>query len=164
MLLLLLAWTLGYVCRELGTGDVVASLLGPWVPAGLLPVAVFATGAVVSFASGTSWGTFAILLPLAASLASTPEQAPLLVGAVLSGGVFGDHTSPISDTTLLASVASGVEHAEHVRSQLPYALVVGALCAVGFVVAGGLGGSMGIGAGLGLGLVGCALAVGVSRR
>ena len=159
MMLLILAWALGFVCRELGTGEVVATLLGPWVPTGLLPLALFATGAIVSFASGTSWGTFAILMPIAASLATEPWMAPVLVGAVLSGGVFGDHTSPISDTTLLASVASGVEHAEHVRTQLPYALVVGAASAVGFVVVGsGLGA-----AGLGLGVLLVAAVVGASR-
>ena len=137
---LLAAWTLAFVCRELGTGEVVAGAVGPWLPGTLVPVALFATGAAVSFATGTSWGTFAILLPLAAALQpACGLPAPMLVGAVLSGGIFGDHSSPLSDTTLLASGAAGVDHADHVRTQLPYALVVGALSAVGFTVAGLLG-------------------------
>ncbi len=138
MVLLVLAWTLGHVCKALGTGDVVAGLLGPWLPAVAVPVCVFAAGAAVSFATGTSWGTFAILMPIAASLATATGLPPeLLIGAVLSGGVFGDHCSPISDTTLLASASCGVEHDDHVRTQLPYAAAVGALAAAGFVAAGG---------------------------
>lgn len=148
LILLVFAWSLGSVCKDLGTGMVVAGALGPWVPVFLLPLAVFVTGAIVSFATGTSWGTFAILIPIAASLSTASGVAPeLLVGAVLSGGVFGDHSSPISDTTLLASAATGVEHDAHVRTQLPYAAAVGAASAVGFIVAGLGGGGGGLLAG-----------------
>jgi len=137
MAVLMAAWTLAWVCRSLQAGEVVAAGVGPWLPVAGVPVALFAAAATVSFATGTSWGTFAILLPLAAALhTDLGVPAELLVGAVLSGGVFGDHSSPLSDTTLLASGASGVAHAEHVRTQLPYALAVGAMSAAGFVAAG----------------------------
>ncbi len=147
LVLLVLAWTLGSTCKALGTGDALASVLGPWLPGGLVPVAVFVVGAVVSFATGTSWGTFAILLPLTAPLAEATGLDPaLLVGAVLSGGIFGDHSSPISDTTLLASAACGVEHGSHVQTQLPYALAVGGGAAVGFVASGLVGWGLVVGA------------------
>ncbi|MFT4622522.1 MAG: Na+/H+ antiporter NhaC [Myxococcota bacterium] len=137
LVLLLLAWTLGDVCRTLGTGAYLAGVLGPWMSAGILPMALFAVGGLTSFATGTSWGTFAILMPLAIPLSvSLGAPAEVCIAAVLSGGVFGDHCSPISDTTLLASLAAGVDHADHVASQLPYALLAGAAAAVGFAVAG----------------------------
>lgn len=147
LVLLVLAWSLGAVCKTLGTGDALAALLGPWLPAALVPVGVFGVGALVSFATGTSWGTFAILLPLTAPLAEATGLDPaLLIGAVLSGGIFGDHSSPISDTTLLASAACGVDHGEHVRTQLPYALAVGACAALGFVASGLVGWGLAFGA------------------
>ena len=104
----------------------------------LVPVIVFATAAAISFATGTSWGTMAILLPLgipvtvalggAAGLSlDAPEHYTILLGtisSVLAGAIFGDHCSPISDTTILSSTASGCDHVDHVRTQLPYALLV----------------------------------------
>jgi len=147
LVLLVLAWTLGAVCKDLGTGAALAGVLGPWLPATLVPVVVFGVGGLVSFATGTSWGTFAILLPLTAPLSEATGLDPaLLVGAVLSGGIFGDHSSPISDTTLLASAACGVDHGAHVRTQLPYALAVGACAGLGFVASGLVGWGLGLGA------------------
>lgn len=147
LVLLVLAWSLGGVCKTLGTGAALASLVGPWLPAAAVPVSVFLVGGLVSFATGTSWGTFAILLPLTAPLAEATGIAPeLLVGAVLSGGIFGDHSSPISDTTLLASAACGVDHGEHVRTQLPYALAVGSCAGMGFVASGLWGAGLAVGA------------------
>ena len=148
LVLLVLAWTLGDVCKQLGTGATIAAWIGDGLPPALLPVILFGAGALTSFATGTSWGTFAILMPIALpiSVALGAPAAPC-IGAVLSGGVFGDHTSPISDTTLMASMAAGTEHAEHVTTQLPYASLVGASAAIAFLVAGSTGSAASVGAG-----------------
>ncbi|MEZ4236723.1 MAG: Na+/H+ antiporter NhaC family protein [Myxococcota bacterium] len=138
--ILLLAWSLGHACAELGTGAALAALLGDRVPPGLLPAAVFVVGAATSFATGTSWGTFAVLIPVVVPLGlQLGLPAPLLLAAVLSGGVFGDHCSPISDTTILASMGAGCDHADHVATQLPYALTVGGAALAGFAAAGLVG-------------------------
>ena len=104
----------------------------PNMPPSLLPTAVFLVAAAVSFATGTSWGTMAILTPLAVPLAlvSATDDSGILaatVAAILGGSVFGDHCSPISDTTILSSMASGCDHVDHVRTQLPYALFSAAI-------------------------------------
>jgi tetracycline resistance efflux pump len=136
-IILLLALALGNVTRELGTGAYVASTVeGMFSPAVLLPL-VFLTSAAIAFATGTSWGTFAIMLPIAVPTAATLglPLAPFLAAA-LSGGIFGDHSSPISDTTIIASLAAAVDHIDHVRTQLPYALTAGAGAIVAFAVTG----------------------------
>ncbi len=138
-LILLLALALGAVTRELGAGPFVADLLaGALPPAVFLPL-IFLTGAVVSFSTGTSWGTFAILIPIAvpAAAAAGLPVAPFLA-ASLAGGVFGDHASPISDTTIMSSLAAACDHVAHVRTQLPYALAAGGVALVGFAVIGAL--------------------------
>ncbi|MCJ7755433.1 MAG: hypothetical protein MUP13_12785 [Thermoanaerobaculales bacterium] len=132
---LTLAWSLGQVCADLATAGFLKGAIGPNVPAALLPVAVFLVAAAVSFATGTSWGTMAILTPLAVPLVLEAAAGNLdilesTVAAILGGAVFGDHCSPISDTTILSSMASGCDHVDHVRTQLPYALS-SAACAVG---------------------------------
>ena len=124
---LTLAWSLGQVCADLATAGYLKSAIGPTVPASLLPVVVFLVAAAVSFATGTSWGTMAILTPLAVPLVLEASAGNLdileaTVAAILGGAVFGDHCSPISDTTILSSMASGCDHVDHVRTQLPYAL------------------------------------------
>jgi len=125
---LTLAWSLGQVCTDLATAVYIKGAIGPHVPAGLLPVAIFLVAAAVSFATGTSWGTMAILTPLAVPLvleaaAADPAILAATVAAILGGAVFGDHCSPISDTTILSSMASSCDHVDHVRTQLPYALL-----------------------------------------
>ncbi len=125
---LTLAWSLGQVCSDLATAGFLKGAVGPHVPVGLLPVAIFLVAAAVSFATGTSWGTMAILTPLAVPLvldASAGDTVILAatVSAILGGSVFGDHCSPISDTTILSSMASSCDHVDHVRTQLPYALL-----------------------------------------
>jgi Na+/H+ antiporter NhaC len=125
---LTLAWSLGQVCTDLDTAVFLKSAVGPNMPPSLLPAAVFLVAAAVSFATGTSWGTMAILTPLAVplALASAADDLSILaasVAAILGGSVFGDHCSPISDTTILSSMASGCDHVDHVRTQLPYALL-----------------------------------------
>ncbi|MDZ7779517.1 MAG: Na+/H+ antiporter NhaC family protein [Gemmatimonadota bacterium] len=138
MIILVLAWSLGLVTEELGTSQYLAQLLNERLPLALVPVTVFATAAAMSFATGTSWGTMAILLPLVIPLTvalggyqegfgETAAYSILLgsISSVLAGAIFGDHCSPISDTTVLSSMASGCDHIDHVRTQLPYALLVG---------------------------------------
>ena len=136
-LVLWLALTLGEVTRSLGTGEYAAGVVGDNVPLFLLLPLVFIVTGGIAFATGSSWGTFAIMLAVAIPLSNALEQDPApFVAAVLSGGIFGDHCSPISDTTIIASLASGTDHIEHVRTQLPYALVAGAIAAIGFAIVG----------------------------
>jgi Na+/H+ antiporter NhaC len=137
---LTLAWSLGQVCTDLQTAAYLKSAVGPSVPTALLPVAIFLVAAAVSFATGTSWGTMAILTPLAVPLVldSAPGDLDILastVAAILGGAVFGDHCSPISDTTILSSMASGCDHVDHVRTQLPYALFAASVAIVVGVLA-----------------------------
>lgn len=135
--ILLLAFALGAAMGELQTGIFLASLLPQGLPLWLLAPAVFLIACLMSFTTGTSWGTFGILIPVAIPLAlSTGAPPSLLLAAVLGGGVFGDHCSPVSDSTVLASLASGCDHALHVRTQLPYALWVGGISLLLFALTG----------------------------
>ncbi|MCC5894561.1 MAG: Na+/H+ antiporter NhaC family protein [Alkalibacterium sp.] len=127
--ILVLAWSLSGVMGELGTADYLVSLLGNTLPPFLLPTVIFLLGAVISFATGTSYGTMGILMPLAIPLATAmqPENADFIVmsaGAVLTGAIFGDHSSPISDTTILSSMGAGSNLLDHVKTQLPYAITI----------------------------------------
>ncbi len=135
--IMLLSFAIGALCKALGTGPFVASFLGSFLPALMVAPLVFITAAVISFTTGTSWGTFAILIPLAMPLGAQLGLPPSFVlSAVLGGGVFGDHCSPISDTTILSSLASGCDHLDHVRTQLPYALTAAAFAVVAYLVVG----------------------------
>lgn len=137
IIILVLAWSLGEVTTAVGTASFLSSALSDRMPLELLPVSVFIIAAVISFATGTSWGTMAILLPLGIPLAVAlgggvsfdggAHYTVLLgvISSVMAGSIFGDHCSPISDTTVLSSMASGCDHVDHVRTQLPYALLVG---------------------------------------
>ncbi|MGW8283472.1 MAG: Na+/H+ antiporter NhaC family protein, partial [Gemmatimonadota bacterium] len=138
-IILILAWSLGAVTEVLGTAPYISGLLKGNLPPQLLPALVFVTAASIAFATGTSWGTMGILLPivipLAVALGGTPAPEAgtayiILLGSiasVLAGAIFGDHCSPISDTTVMSSMASACDHVDHVRTQLPYALVVGVI-------------------------------------
>jgi tetracycline resistance efflux pump len=138
-IILVLALALGTVSKALGTGAYVAGLVGDAIPAALLPPCLFLAAAAIAFSVGSSWGTFSIMLPIAVPVASALQVDPaMFVAAVLSGGVFGDHSSPISDTTIVSSLAAGTEHIDHVRTQLPYALIAGGVSALGFLVLGAL--------------------------
>ncbi len=137
VVVLTLAWSLGQVCSDLETARFLVGAVGPRLDPSLIPAVVFGVAALVSFATGTSWGTMAILTPLAVPLvlagAHQDAHHALLattVSAILGGAVFGDHCSPISDTTIMSSMASGCDHVDHVRTQLPYA-VLGAVLAMG---------------------------------
>lgn len=135
--IVLLALALGGSLSSLGTGDYIAGLVAGNLPMFLIPAMLFLAGALISFSTGTSWGTFAILIPLGMPLAISLELPPaLLLSAILGGGVFGDHCSPISDTTAVSAIASGCDLLEHVRTQLPYALVGGVTAFVLYVIVG----------------------------
>ncbi len=137
--ILALAFGINQVCRELGTGRYAAGLLSLHLPVFLVPCLLFVLSAAIAFATGTSWGTFAIMLGIAIPLAGEMGIAlPLAVGAVVSGGVWGDHSSPVSDTTVLAALASDCPLLQHFRTQLPYALAAGGFSALLFLIAGGL--------------------------
>lgn len=127
MIVLVLSWTLADTMATLGTAQFLVASLSTELPIFLLPIAVFILSGIVAFTTGTSWGTMGIMLPLALPLAwaagDVGSLVPATIAAVLSGATFGDHCSPISDTTVLASLASGCDHVEHVRTQAPYALV-----------------------------------------
>ncbi len=134
---LVLAWTLGSVSESLGTGAYVAEIAREGLPGGLLPAVVFLLAAIISFATGSSWGTIIIMMPLAIPAAlATGAPLPIVIGAVLSGGLFGDHSSPVSETTILSSTGAGTTPLEHFRTQLPYAVTNGAIALAGFIVAG----------------------------
>jgi len=135
--ILMMSLALGDVADHLGTGAFMAQMLGANVPAVLLPALIFLAAAAISFSIGSSWGTFAIMIPIAIPVAMGLDISPaLFLGAVLAGSIFGDHCSPISDTTIIASLAAQTDHIEHVRTQLPYALIAGGLAAACYLVAG----------------------------
>ena len=140
-LLLVLAFALGQVSQALEMGAYVVQLVGGQAAAWWMPVLVFGVTSFVSFTLGSSWTAFAILIPVVMPLAAEIAlPLSLMLGAVLSGGIFGDHTSPLSDTTIISSMASACDHVDHVNTQLPYALVQAGLAAVAFIVAGILAG------------------------
>jgi tetracycline resistance efflux pump len=135
--LLLLAIALGASLKELGTATVITSLVGDFLPIWLVAPMVFLSGCFISFATGTSWGTFAIMMPIAMPFAVKFNIPPeFILAAVIGGGVFGDHCSGISDTAILSSLASGCNHYEHVQTQLPYALVAAGLSLLCYIIAG----------------------------
>jgi Na+/H+ antiporter NhaC len=139
LVVLILAWSIGSICSDMQTTEFLVGLTAGVLSPHLLPVLVFLLSALVAFATGSSWGTLGILTPLVIPLAhslsiefgiaaGTSEYSTILIGtisSVLAGSVWGDHCSPISDTTILSSMASGSDHIAHVRTQLPYALTAG---------------------------------------
>jgi len=135
--IVLFSLALGASLKQLGTGVFIAGLAGDFLPAwGVAPM-LFLAGALISFSTGTSWGTFAILIPIGMPMALAMGLPPSLVlAAILGGGVFGDHCSPISDTTAVSAIASGCGLLEHVRTQLPYALTAGAIAMVLYLAVG----------------------------
>jgi Na+/H+ antiporter NhaC len=136
-LILLLAIALGNVADELGTGVYVAQLTAGRVPNFVLVPLIFLVAAGIAFSIGSSWGTFAIMLPIAVPLSGVMGlPAAPFVAASLSGGIFGDHSSPISDTTIISSMAAATDHIDHVRTQLPYALLAGGVATLAFAVLG----------------------------
>ncbi len=141
MLILILSWSLGGVCRQLiGTGVFISGFVnGSDLSLGFLPFLIFVIAALMSFSMGTSWGTFGMLIPIITMICETETGAGLLIpalGATLAGSVYGDHCSPISDTTILASTGADCKHIRHVETQLPYATLVAIVCAIGYLIVG----------------------------
>lgn len=136
-MILLFALALGDVANLLGTGAYVAQIVQENIALALLLPLLFIISGVIAFSIGSSWGTFAIMIPLAMQIAIPLDlNSSLFLAAVLSGSVFGDHASPISDTTVVASMAAATDHIDHVRTQLPYALISGAIATLGFLLMG----------------------------
>lgn len=141
MLILILSWTLGGVCREMiGTGEFISGFVSAaHLPLALLPFLIFIIAALMSFSMGTSWGTFGMLIPIVTMICSATGGDSILIpslGATLAGSVYGDHCSPISDTTILASTGARCAHIRHVETQIPYATLVAVICAVGYLIIG----------------------------
>lgn len=165
-LILIFAWGIGAAIKEVGTAQFIIGLTGGSLSPGWIPLMAFLTGAVVSFSTGTSYGTMAVVMPIvvpllySTSVSMGIDPMPLMfpaIGAVFSGAVFGDHCSPISDTTVMSSMFTGSDHMDHVNSQIPYALIAGLGAVVGFVgLAVGLPGILNL-------LIGVAASLGLFR-
>lgn len=137
--ILIMAWSIGTVIKEdLRTGHYLASLIGNDFPISSFPAIFFIFACATSFVTGTSWGTIGIMVPIATPLMITTDPSFLIpiLAAILSGAVYGDHASPISDTTILSSAGSGCHHMAHVKTQLPYATTVALACFFGFLISG----------------------------
>ncbi len=135
--ILIFALLIGKVIGDLGTAKYLANLLQGNISPIILPLLIFWVASITAFSTGTSWGTFSIMMPIALSLGATLNlDIPLVIATVISGGIFGDHASPISDTTIISSMASDCDHIAHVKTQLPYALLGGGLASIAFLIAG----------------------------
>ncbi len=136
-LLMMLAFSISDVSNKLGTGIYVATQTKAWLTPQLLPFILFVISSFIAFSTGTSWGTFAIMMAIAVPMAHAQHaNLYLVVAATIGGGVFGDHCSPISDTTIISSMASASDHIDHVRTQLPYALSMGGISAILYLILG----------------------------
>ena len=135
--LMVLAFAIGNLCNELGTGLYVSRVTSSWLLPEVAPAFIFIISAFIAFSTGTSWGTFAIMISIGMPICfALDANAYLIIAAILGGGVFGDHCSPISDTTLISSLAAGCDHIDHVRTQLPYAMFTGVLAFICYLIAG----------------------------
>ena len=163
-IILVLAWTIGDVCTDMKTAEYIVDLTSGFLTPVLLPAVTFITAAIISFSTGSSWATMSILVPVTVPMSiqlmggdgNQVVQDPIFLSTfagVLSGSVFGDHCSPISDTTVLSSTASGSDHIDHVRTQLPYAIVCGAVALLAGYIFTGLGISLIVSLSVGLVLV-----------
>ena len=136
-ILMVFAFAIGDTCRTLGTGTYVASVADKFLNPNFVAPIIFVTSMFIAFSTGTSWGTFAIMIPIAVPIAQVMDiNLSLAIASVLSGSVFGDHCSPISDTTIISSMASASDHIDHVRTQLPYALTSAFLAIILFTLFG----------------------------
>jgi len=134
-LLMLLAFSLGSVCKEMGTGFYVAEVTKSWLSPKMVPLFLFLGSCLIAFSTGTSWGTFATMIPIGIPMALAYGVNPsLVVGAVLGGGIFGDHCSPISDTTIVSSMAAACDHIDHVRTQLVYAVTAASIAILAYLI------------------------------
>ncbi len=136
VVIIILTWSIGTVCSNIGTADYVITMTESWMSAGLLPLLTFVIAMILAFSTGTAWGTMAILIPIAIPLAYGVGGLNLIyvaIGAVFSGAIFGDHSSPISDTTVMASMFAGSDHVAHVITQVPYAMVTAIISGILFL-------------------------------
>ena len=131
ILILYLAWMIGAVCDALGTAPYLTVLIGESAPAWAIPAVLFLLACTVAFSTGSSWGTMSVLLPIVVGFAYAAGEGSAIggfglmvmsIGAVLDGSIFGDHCSPVSDTTILSSISAASDHSDHVRTQIPYAV------------------------------------------
>ena len=142
IIILAFAYALNDLSEALRTAEYIVSRTEAWLTADLLPVLTFLIAGIIAFSTGTSWGTFAIMMPIAVPLAfnfTGGELGPVVyasVAAIAGGGVFGDHCSPLSDTSILASTGAASDHIDHVKTQLPYALVVGVISVAAYLAIG----------------------------
>ncbi|MGO4889699.1 Na+/H+ antiporter NhaC family protein [Anaerobacillus sp. MEB173] len=136
--ILFFSWIIIDIIAELGTGTYLAGLVNEHINTAYLPVLLFIIAGFMAFSTGTSWGTFAILLPIAGEIAALTDISLILpvIAAVMAGSIFGDHCSPISDTTILSSTGAGCHHIDHVMTQLPYALIIAGITIIGYIVLG----------------------------
>ncbi|GGJ87275.1 sodium:proton antiporter [Lentibacillus kapialis] len=136
-IILTLAWSIGSVTTELGTAEYIVHFAEQTTSSSIIPILLFLIGAIVAFTTGTSYGTFSIMIPIAMPLAASMDISMYLaIAAVFSGGIFGDHCSPISDTTILSSAGAGSDHIDHVNTQIPYAITAGISGVVAFLTVG----------------------------
>lgn len=139
-ILMVLAFAIGALCRELGTGIYVAETAKQFISPALVPALIFLVASFVAFSTGTSWGTFAIMIAIAVPLAQGMDtNVTIAIAAALGGGVFGDHCSPTSDTSIISSMATGNDHIDHIRTQLPYALIGGIITTGLYLILGVMG-------------------------
>ena len=137
LVIIICAWGVGGVCGDLGTSTFIVDSTIDIIPASLVPAMLFLIGSIISFATGTSWGTMAILLPLGIHMAyGFGVSEYITIAAVLSGSLFGDHCAPISDTTVMSSMAAGFNHIEHVKTQIPYALLAAVSAFIAYLILG----------------------------
>ncbi|HFW3716037.1 TPA: Na+/H+ antiporter NhaC family protein, partial [Salmonella enterica subsp. enterica serovar 6,7:y:-] len=134
---MILAFLMGHISAELNTGQYIASITSGVIPSGFSIGFIFLIAAVMSLATGTSWGTFAIMIPIGVQLGVSLGIDPhFMIGAAISGSIFGDMTSPISSDAIVASMATNCDHIEHIRTQMPYALVTGGLALIVYSIVG----------------------------
>lgn len=141
-MILVMAWSIGSVTTQMEVGAYLTNVIDSFLPSVFVPALIFVIGSAIAFATGSSWGVWSIMMPIALPMAHGLELSlPIVIGAVISGGLFGDHCSPISDTTIMSSTGAACDHIEHVRTQLPYAFIVGVGTIAGFLL-GGLTGNV----------------------
>ena len=135
--ILVCAWSLGSIVKGMGTSEFLIHIVEHYLTPGMVPALVFLFGALISFATGSSWGVWSIMMPIAFPMAVAFDiSIPFVVGAVIGGGLFGDQCSPISDTTVLSSTGASCNHIVHVMTQIPYGITVGISAFVGFLFGG----------------------------
>ncbi|WP_297242935.1 Na+/H+ antiporter NhaC family protein [uncultured Flavonifractor sp.] len=164
LIIMMLAWGIGSVCSACGTSDFIVQVSENLLTPATMCIIIFVAACLTSFSTGSSWSVFAIFTPIAISMAlAIDAPVGMAIGVVLSGGIFGDHCSPISDTTVLSSVGSSCNHIDHVKTQLPYALTVASAAFVGYLITGFIGGNGFIGLAITLILI-CIISFTLNRQ